>query len=898
MRIQNFTTGFVLQYLLGISNAATVVEQGRQQFQACSFSSSYSTQQETNFTFDSFDDDDLKGDDDRHTKSMQCPVVYAPISEMYECLSSFRLDPNHVIQHLQSTIDVLNDHYVFKDIAVNPLLPQKKTPFDYSIYNGTIHGQFDIISGLKDLLEEVESEKRATVDIFLQMNAIGAKLFDAHLDINEGISKRGIIDRSTLRMYSAKVLDGTARSTKLSLTFPTRSIEEEKSGFILTEETIVSTGETKKRIIQQIDGKDPLDFFTEIASHPLGLFNYKSVGARVQAMIIALTRPHSGEHLVSFVSSHVLDLSQFLKDTYEIRYEDGSTSAWKLMQNVPLPVTCDMTASQIETILGKPGKMYKDLESMKRAIQGSKFIPQNQIEMKEQHEDVLSVVRSFSVPSEENSSVDFIKLSDYLGYKVYDDYAVLKVATFSRQSDSSTGNRQAVNESLLQQAWRKLTTEAHQKNVTKLVVDVITNGGGSVVLGYFLAHLLYPDATWEELADPYDRLYTPSMEDDTGELMGIMKTYLKLIKDFALAEKVTGTLNRDPDLLMNKFDSILRLLQSILDILSSEEFVENYSEQSFFLQGTVLAAMESVKRTQTIVLQKLIAKEENPYLSSSRTATPVIQQPLEAAQLQTLWHILVNVAHEIFDFPYESFTFKERYGAKFKSSDLKITKRVEYVRGGIIGNYTSPFYVLEPKTFTTWNRITMTDYPYQFDNYILLSSGDNCGSTTDTFKNAMRGYANMKNSQEKDSESITVPPFHTVSYGGTGIKEDSSTTQFSGGGMGVPTAIDLYLPALIFHALYALLHPGLDTENLVSLLSRFRKAIPDACYYCDGPFTMPTYEIYSKVSGTDSIPLEYVKQVPDYYIRQWPTKTSFSGTDLPMLYKLTSRFFLPTTSTK
>jgi len=886
MRIQNFTTGFVLQYLLGISNAA-MRQQGPQQFEACSFQSAYSN---------SFDDD-LKDDDNRHTDLMECADVIAPISEVYECLSSFQLDRRHVIQHLQSTIDVLNDHYVFKDIAVNPLLPQKKTPFDYSIYNGTIHGQFDIISGLKGLLEKVKSENSATVDIFLQMNAFGAQLFDSHLHINQGISARGIIDVSWLHFYSSEVLDGTAQSTKLSLTFPSRSIGKEKSGFILTEEMTFSTRKTKKRIVQQIDGKDPLDFLTEIASQPLGFFNYKSVGARVQAMIQKLTGGYDDAYIVSLGTSHALDFSRFLKDAYEICYEDGSTSTWKLMQNVPRPVTCNTTASKIETLLGKPGKMYTDLESMKRSIQGSKFIPQKQEETKEQHDDVQSVARSFRDPSEEKPSVDFTMLSDNLGYKVYDDYAVLKVATFSRESDVNSNNPHAINESLLQKAWRRLTDEAHNKNVTKLVVDVITNGGGSVVLGYFLAHLLYPDATWEELADPYDRLYTPSMEDDTGELMEIMDTYINFIKDFGQVEEVTDKLNREPDLLIKKFESILSLLQSIVDILSSNEFKAN-SKASFFLEGTVLAAMESIKRTQTIVLQRLIAIEEEPYLSSSRTTTPAIQQPLEAEQLKTLWHILVNVAHEIFDFPYESFTFKGRYGAKFESSNPQVTKRVEYVRGGIIGNYTSPFYVLEPKTFTTWSRMTMTAHPHQFDDYILLSSGNSCGSTTDTFKNAMRGYAYMKNSQEKDSESITVPPFHTVSFGGTGIKEDSSTTQFSGGGMGVPTVVDLYLPALIFHALYALLHPGLDTEQLVSLLSRFRKVIPDACYYCDGPFTMPTYEIYSKVSGTDSIPLEYVKQVPDYYIRQWPTKTSFSGTDLPMLYKLTSRFFLPTTSTK
>jgi len=453
---------------------------------------------------------------------------------------------------------------------------------------------------------------------------------------------------------------------------------------------------------------------------------------------------------------------------------------------------------------------------------------------------------------------------------------------------------------LLLKAWNDMTTEAQSKNVTKLIIDVIANGGGTVQIGYYLAQLLYPEATWEEMANPYDRLYTPSMQDDVGALQGKMASYLKIVQDDTIAKQMTDALNDDTDLLLERLDSILNLFQSMLDIGSSDEFVTE-STAKFYLEGTILGAMESVKRTKTIVLEKLINIEEGKMLSAeyplvlSRTTTGTKGvKVLDTSQFQTVWHILLNVAHEIFDFPFQAMQFKKYFGAEFSSATTEVSKSVEHIRGGILGNYTSPFYVLDPTTITRWHQVQTIQHPKQFDHYILLSSGASCGSTTDTFKNTAKAYAYTKNSKQSGSTNTVVPPFHTVSFGGTGKKEDAATTQFSGGAMGKPTGVDLYLKAIIFQILHTLLPDDSQTE--ASYLNDFHKVIPDACYYCDGPMQMPYYEIYSRILGANGPPLEYVKQVPDHYIRQWPTKLDFmKNDDLPMLYKLTSRFFFEAT---
>jgi len=95
------------------------------QFQACSFTSTirFKTVLQSsvfeNNIYESFNE-------------QRCPNITAPISQISRCISSFELDPNNVIQHLQSTIDILNNYYVFKSIARNPLESHPlTTPLDF-----------------------------------------------------------------------------------------------------------------------------------------------------------------------------------------------------------------------------------------------------------------------------------------------------------------------------------------------------------------------------------------------------------------------------------------------------------------------------------------------------------------------------------------------------------------------------------------------------------------------------------------------------------------------------------------------------------------------------------------------------------------------------------------------
>jgi len=840
------------------------------QFQACSFTSTirFKTVLQSsgfeNSIYESFNE-------------QRCPNIAAPISQISKCISSFKLDPSNVIQHLQSTIDILNNYYVFKSIAANPLKSYPlKTPFDFPIYNGIEQGQFDIISGLEELLQEVKDNNRATLDIFLRMNAMTAKLFDGHLLINNDISTGGMLANRTLFVFSGEVLDGSAKGTMLRTEFPTANEE-----FVLIADIISKNKNNNEMVktskeIKKIDGKDPLEFFIEIASKPSGIVKYKSLGARVQGMIQLFTNPNSvdyNHHSITHVKlrENYPDTSKFFKDEYHILYEDGSSTVWKLVQDVPQAVSCDMTKTMIEnTLLDKPGSMYQHLDSMKHAVMKSESIIQKlkkKIEEKKKKEEndnppLLPAVERMphhSSHKKRPSFIGFIRFGKSIGYKVYDDYAVLKIDSFSGWK--KTG---------LLKAWAYLTQEAHDRDVTNLIIDVTDNGGGFVKLGYFLAQLLYPDATWEEISNPYDRLYSPSLEDDIGDIKSIVDDYYDLLHDnITLAEQITDTLNANRELLIKKMSSMLSLLEAMMDILSGKKY-KIKPEEIIYLEGSIVSTIKLTKD----IRQSIVAKPN--FLSTE--------------QFETLWRQLVATANEVFSFPFADLNFKSLFGMEIENTE--VSERVEHFRGGTFDNYTSVFHLVDPFEFTSkqWLKEKYIHHPFQFDQYIILGSGSHCGSTTDTFRHTVQAYAYTKNG--KNSAAV-VPPVYTVSFGGTGEKLDAAVTQFPAGTSGEAGNVEeLYLIALILRVLNTILPPLIGGASSLNSFDKFYNDLPNVCYYCNEAFKMPIYQIYSRLTGPSGIPMEYVNEIPDYYIRQWPRATTFgSDKDLPDLYKLTSRVF-------
>ena len=68
---------------------------------------------------------------------------------------------------------------------------------------------------------------------------------------------------------------------------------------------------------------------------------------------------------------------------------------------------------------------------------------------------------------------------------------------------------------------------------------------------------------------------------------------------------------------------------------------------------------------------------------------------------------------------------------------------VTYTRGGILGNYTNPFFILSPNRLAEFKARAnlLIEYPNQFDQYLFVSDGENVGSTTQAFQSTLSIYA-------------------------------------------------------------------------------------------------------------------------------------------------------------
>ena len=145
-----------------------------------------------------------------------------------------------------------------------------------------------------------------------------------------------------------------------------------------------------------------------------------------------------------------------------------------------------------------------------------------------------------------------------------------------------------------------------------------------------------------------------------------------------------------------------------------------------------------------------------------------------------------------------------------------------------------------------------------------------------------------------------VPPAILVSFGGTGFKEDAAVTQYAGGSVESVDLTQQYVPALVLLVLGVLLIGSSEQwlqDDINATLDSYLAAIPDPCYYCHLAPKVTVYEMYSVLVGANSTPLEYVNQIPDHYIRQWPSRIHFPDPgDLPTLYGLTSAFFTEQTA--
>lgn len=752
--------------------------------------------------------------------------TYVPLSEYYSCISSFRLDQENATQYLESLINVTRDYYVFGDIAVDSLdsVPTT-TMFDFPIYNGTREGRVDLMEEMGALVAEVKSEG-AKLDLFLRVNDIYSKLLDAHVIINQDIYTAEMLDNNVVNLVPSD-------KARLHVAYPTDDGE-----FMLMADITDENNRTETKQIQTIDGMEPMDFFIETSSTSPFNSPYKSLGPRIQALIKGITNG---------IIYSSLNLSRVFRDSYKIVYADGTSSKWLMLKEIPSPVSRKDTKLEIEEALTEPGELYRSYDEATKRI--STAFSQRQRHQRKIEARLVGEDRQLQELLSNSSSIGFTTYSfeaGSIGFAVSDGYAVLKVDSF-----------ESYDESKMLKAWNDLTNEAEAKGVTNLIIDIIGNGGGVVSLGYQLVQLMYPSANWRDLANKHDILDSPSLKVYREQVRPILDSIGQVIRgksddSFGNLQSILVDLNNDPDILVSKFNQIVKVLYAM------DALVPNYINGPF---GNTSSILESI-------LENI----------SSRTPPRILEN-----EFQTILYEISNL---------------DGNGIGLDSAGTFTTTEenspVEQIRGGIARNYSDAFYQYDPTTFILWqSRVLQLENPFQFKQYIILGDGNGIGSTANTFQTTAVEYSK--------SHTGSVAPTYTLSYGGSGQKEDAAVTQFAGGSVKTADLSAMYLPTFLLLSM-AILLEGVEIYDISvvnDILISYDSSVPEPCYFCNQMPRITFVEMYSVLVGTNSIPMEYVNQRPDFYIKQWPTYTHFLddsdlsdlNSDLPELYRSAKEFF-------
>lgn len=271
--------------------------------------------------------------------------------------------------------------------------------------------------------------------------------------------------------------------------------------------------------------------------------------------------------------------AKFMKDSYDIVYTDETTTTWKLYQEIPcalqdIPIVVD----NITEYYNSPGIIQQSLDDANSMV--IDVVPDillnntvTEEEIGDENNNITNIRRKLQQQNN-NGGINFEKYGNKLAWAVTDDFAVLKIEGFLQFTEQN-----------LFTIWQNITTVATEKNVTRLIIDVINNGGGYVNLGYYLAQLLYPEATWEQLSNPYDQLDIGIYEYYQAELMPGLRNFTAEIKFYQ--SNLTDLANEYPDNLaksLNASSAYFHAMKTIMDVSAVQNGEYNFFSVCAFIK--------------------------------------------------------------------------------------------------------------------------------------------------------------------------------------------------------------------------------------------------------------------------------------------------------------------------
>ena len=433
------------------------------------------------------------------------------------------------------------------------------------------------------------------------------------------------------------------------------------------------------------------------------------------------------------------------------------------------------------------------------------------------------------------------------GYVVKNDTLIFRYPGFGDTEDTI-------------EMWKKIVEVATKENTTKLLIDIVGNGGGTVDTAYFLALALYPDMKFEDWINFYN--FRVSENLDT-----ILSVYPLFSETSELLDSNTkeyvSFLNNNPEIGAKSLKTVSNILKAIDIVLQG-------------IQTRVSLNEKGLKQLQTAA-------------SSLAAASTMLS---EGDQID-----FENSALDVFGDALDLFE------AAFTKTSRNNTNLREIIQGGSLVNVTEFYTWSDEEKFENLKKTAVVQN-LPFESYVLLSDGLS-GSSASIFENNVRSYA------KKNAGNVT--PAVGVSFGCAGEKETCPLTQYAGGSIADSRYFlgDAYLEAAVYLGLYSMILPFVNdtskrsiqgNETLVEFKNGVDKLLLALPQPPIGAAQFPEYTVemyYNNLMSPETLPAEYFNIPPDAYIKFWPKPGSIlrgysvaSQESLPELYEKASQFFV------
>jgi hypothetical protein len=784
-------------------------------------------------------------------------TALVPLSQGITCLERITVPTGLAKQTIEAYDGMFDLSYAFYDIAKNPPdSSPREIPSSWSVYGEEPNqGRVDLRQKSLDMMADVEAN--GANGLFpLKINSLYAEVRDCHTDTNiqakysmqlalmdTGLMKNGSeIPEETFYLSLSRGDDGKVR--------PVYKYEDSDGNLV------------REKAIATIDGQDGLEAMDTLVSN-LGMPHYPSQlhskGARMNAFLSGATvqSPDADDPPGQlWVDSDFYDVS-LLPECLNVTFEasgsgDSEETQWCFFflfgnpNEFRLPV--EVYNEDYSTPTGTYAGFVKFIEEVNNSSQSLQIVTSDaRRSLKKLTEKAVGNFTTWT--SDSKGDVDPGETeTDVGGYEMLDDgVMVFRLPEFVTMKTAS-------------QVWRDAVKFAKANNATKLLIDMIQNGGGDVQGQYFMRLALYPEMEYDDWKDEY-----------TQRISGRMSRILKFIESSQAVsalfkeygDEVDEAFRADPEALRQIAVSVVSSYSALNDLIQSE------------LGGMVRIGPGDPIDTEEISSKVVLLKN---YTDSAQGVAVDQEEALDALEY------LLNVPGKVYS--------------------AQLAKGTQTVfQGGAEVNTTGVFNLLcTEKDFLETKGQVIPELP--FTSYVLLNNGVS-GSSASTFEQGVRAYAKKYAGQ--------VTPLNAVSFGCLGDAETCPLTQYSGGSLGGGnaqlSAVYLAGPGLFgmnqaarFLNSSGALGDGasgsivekfvndFDTEFLQQTPSppSLAEKGPSYAYITLLPHAAPMSE--------NVIPMEFLNQPADGYISMWPKPTTYtvgSGdmSSLPALYAEASKFF-------